>query len=375
MKQEHPPTVTGRRTLLLLVTGVLLLAFGWILSGESVEAKADPKKAEAAADGPVAVIQGEPVTRAELELAAADKLEQLDVQRLQFEVRHNQERQQALLDALDSLVEQRLLELEAAARGTTAEALSAEIPTPEVTDADIDAFYIQLQQQRPQGLPAKERIVDQIRGHLTQQKQLEAREAFFAELRGKYAVETYLQTPRVEVVADGHPARGPADAPVTLVEFSDFQCPFCARVVPTLDQIHESYGDKVRIVFRQFPLNIHPQAQKAAEASLCAHDQGKFWEMHDLMFEEQKTLSVPDLKAKAERLGLDTATFAQCLESGKYEEQVAADLKAGAVIGVSGTPAVFINGRFLSGAQPYEAFAEIIDDELARQSQASAKGR
>ncbi len=124
------------------------------------------------------------------------------------------------------------------------------------------------------------------------------------------------------------------------------------------------------MVFRQFPLrNIHPEAQKAAEASLCAEDQGKFWEMHDLMFEEQSKLGVADLKDKAQRLGLDTGEFEQCLDSGKYQEQVQEDVMAGVQAGVTGTPAVFINGRFLNGAQPYEALAEIIDEELARQGE------
>ena len=158
---------------------------------------------------------------------------------------------------------------------------------------------------------------------------------------------------------------GPIDAPVTIVEFSDFQCPFCSRVIPTLKQIEESYGDKVRLVFRQFPLHrLHPQAQKAAEASLCADDQGKFWEMHDAMFADQRGLAVDSLKAKAAELELDTATFDECLDSGKYAERIETDLAEGAAVGVTGTPAMFINGRFLSGAVPYEQIAAVIDQEL-----------
>jgi protein-disulfide isomerase len=166
--------------------------------------------------------------------------------------------------------------------------------------------------------------------------------------------------------AEGFPAKGPAEAAVTIVEFSDFQCPYCSRVLPTLDRIQQSYGDKVRLVFRQFPLrSIHPQAQKAAEASLCAHDQQKFWEMHDAMFGDAKQLGIDQLKAKAASLGLDTEAFNECLDSSRHAEQVQGDVVAGSQAGVTGTPAMFVNGRFLSGAQPYEAIAKLIDEELA----------
>jgi protein-disulfide isomerase len=136
-------------------------------------------------------------------------------------------------------------------------------------------------------------------------------------------------------------------------------------VIPTLEQVKQNYGDKVRLVFRQFPLNIHPNAQKAAEASLCANDQGKFWEMHDLMFAAQRQLTVENLKEKAQRLELDTAAFGQCLDSDKYAAQVQADLEAGMQAGVTGTPAMFINGIPISGAVPYEQLAQVIDAELA----------
>ena len=164
------------------------------------------------------------------------------------------------------------------------------------------------------------------------------------------------------------PSKGPANAPITIVEFSDFQCPFCSRVNPTLAQVREKYGDKVRIVFRQFPLSFHQQAQKAAEASLCAGDQGKFWELHDAMFADQQALGVDQLKTKAAGLGVNAEQFNQCLDSGKHAATVQADLKDGSAAGVSGTPAMFINGRFLSGAQPLNEITKVIDDELARKS-------
>lgn len=173
-----------------------------------------------------------------------------------------------------------------------------------------------------------------------------------------------------DVEIAGAPMRGPEDAPVTIVEFSDFQCPYCSRVTPTLERVMNDYDGKVRLAFRQFPLtNIHPMAQKAAEASLCAHEQEKFWAMHDAMFADQGNLGVDALKSKAGELGLDAEQFAACLDSGKYAEEVSSDMKAGQAAGVSGTPAMFINGRFISGAVPYEQVAEVIDDELQRSSQ------
>jgi protein-disulfide isomerase len=162
------------------------------------------------------------------------------------------------------------------------------------------------------------------------------------------------------------PSKGPRTAPVTLVEFSDFQCPYCGRVLPVLKRVQETYGERVRLVFRNFPLAIHPLAPKAAEAAACANEQGKFWEMHDRLFADPKKLDVADLKASAAELGLDAQAFDQCLDSGKHEATWKEERTEGERAGVSGTPAVFVNGRLIGGAQPYETFAQVIDDELER---------
>ena len=183
-------------------------------------------------------------------------------------------------------------------------------------------------------------------------------------------MEYRLAPLRYEVAADGFAAIGPPDAAVTIVEFSDFECPYCARVLPTLERAKQEYAGKLRVVYRHFPLySIHPRAQKAAEASLCAGEQGKFWELHDLMFAEQRALEVADLKDKARRLGMDGAEFDRCLDEGRHAEAVREDYRDGEALGVSGTPALFVNGRLLSGAVPFEQLAELIDDELARLGQ------
>ncbi len=165
--------------------------------------------------------------------------------------------------------------------------------------------------------------------------------------------------------AGADPAFGPDNAKVKIVEYSDFQCPYCSRVVPTLKQIKETYGDKVQITFKNFPLSFHQYAQKAAEAAECANAQGKFWEMHDMMFSKQNALRIDDLKSYAKQLGLDQAKFDSCLDNGEMKAEVERDFQDGVSSGVQGTPAFFINGEFVSGAQPFDKFKEIIDKKLA----------
>ncbi len=168
----------------------------------------------------------------------------------------------------------------------------------------------------------------------------------------------------IEVRSDDY-IRGDENAPVTLVEWSDFECSYCGRLTPILEQVLEDYDGQVRLIYRHFPLSFHTTAQKAAEAAECAGDQGKFWEMHDIMFENQSALQVDDLKGYAVELGMNATTFNDCLDSSKYEEKVGNDFDEGVAAGVQGTPATFVNGTLVSGAQPYESFAATIDAALA----------
>jgi protein-disulfide isomerase len=157
--------------------------------------------------------------------------------------------------------------------------------------------------------------------------------------------------------------RGEASAPITIVEFADFECPYCSRAAETVEKVRAAYPGKVKLVFRHFPLSFHPKAPKAAEAAACADEQGKFWQMHDALFEGQD-LELEAMKANAQRLGLDAAKFDACLDSGRMAALVKRDQAAGNKAGVTGTPAFFINGVMLSGAQPEEAFHKVIDEEL-----------
>jgi len=161
---------------------------------------------------------------------------------------------------------------------------------------------------------------------------------------------------------------GDPDAPITILEFSDFECPFCARYFKqTQRQIEKEYIDtgKAKIVFKHFPLGFHAKAQKAAEASECAGEQGKFWEYHDTIFENQQSIGISDLKKYAGDLKLDQSKFDSCLDDGKFEQKVKDDFQQGSSYGVSGTPSFFVNGVKLVGAQPFAAFKTIIDKELA----------
>jgi protein-disulfide isomerase len=169
-----------------------------------------------------------------------------------------------------------------------------------------------------------------------------------------------------EVSTDDDPFIGPKDAKVTLIEFSDFECSFCGKNVPTIKELAKTYGDKIKIVFRDFPLDFHPNAKTAAMAAGCANDQGKFWQYHDKLFENQKKLDLESLKSYAKELGLNASEFSKCLDSKKHESEVTKDAQDGQKASVTGTPTSFINGRKVEGAQPIDQFKKIIDEELKK---------
>jgi len=279
---------------------------------------------------------------------------------------------QALYDGrrqtLDRIVADMLIEQAAKTRGVSPEQyIKEEVAKRKspVTDSDISSFYEQNKGQL-QGKPLAE-MRDAIRSFLERQKTAEARSSLVAELRkAGPPIRTMIDPPRLAVeLASSDPVRGNAGAPVTIVEFSDYQCPFCGRVTPTLAKIREAYGNRVKFVWKDFPLTqIHPQAFKAAEAAHCAGDQGKYWEFHDKLFANQQALQPDELKKHAVDLGLKAPEFDACLDSSKYRDRIREGMDQGERLGVSSTPSVFINGRLVSGAVPYENFVDIIDEEL-----------
>ena len=350
--------VTGRGLAVMAVVSLIGSAAFLVSSGAL--AQSEP--------APLAVINGVPVFEDDVRELAVSELDALEAERRQFETTTRSKEYGILETALDGLIAERLLTAEAAKRGISQEELlNLEVDQKKAapTEAEIQNIY-SLNVQQLNGAPL-EAVRSQIVTFLDDQKFAEALEAFVVGLREEYGVESMLEPFRVEVETAGHPFQGPAEATVTIVEFSDFECPFCRRALPAFEQIKAEYGDQIRLVFRQFPLNnIHPRAQKAAEASLCAMDQGEFWTMHDLLFLEPVELESASLKAKAATLGIDTITFNACLDSSKYADRVADDIKDGIAAGVTGTPTLFINGRAVTGAQAFEVYQEIIEDEIRR---------
>jgi protein-disulfide isomerase len=268
---------------------------------------------------------------------------------------------------LQAMIETRVLAVEAERRGVSSERLLQDevAALGPVTDDEVAAFYSENRERL--GGATLEQVGDRIRDYLTGRRSEEAAQA----LRERAQVVVHMQPPRFEVAADGH-ARGPADAPITIVEFSDFQCPYCRRAVPTLDKVLEKYPKDVRLVYRHLPLRSHQRARPAAEASLCAGEQDQFWAYHDKLFDNSRQLEDSHLVGYAEQIGLDKNRFQQCFESGKFASQVDADLEAAQQVGITGTPAFVVNGVLISGAKPPEEFYRVIDAELARLGRAGS---
>jgi len=201
-------------------------------------------------------------------------------------------------------------------------------------------------------------------------------EATSGDLPDNVLLPTPTPTPDLDFEEETHAVMGNPDAPVTMIEFSDYQCPFCLRYFnDTLEKVKANYVEtgKVFYVFKDFPITqIHPQAPKAAEAAECAGEQGQYWAMHDRLFQGQQAEwnqnpdAVNIFKGYAEELGLDMDAFNDCFDSGKYADEVAADLDEGLRAGVTGTPSFFINGQMVSGAQPYEVFEQVLNAALAQ---------
>lgn len=266
--------------------------------------------------------------------------------------------------AINDFVETRLLEAEAKKQNTTVEALLAKEAgggPAEVSDADIDAFL------GSKGLSLKDPRIkkEEVRDYLKFRQSFEKRKEFVTKLRAASGVKLKIAepaSPKLAVTTEGYPAWGNPKAPVTIVEISDFQCPFCARAVPVLERIKAEYGpDKVRIVFKDMPLPSHGRAPAASNAAHCANEQGKFWEYHNALFQNQAKLEDADLKANAKTIGLDEGKFNECYDSKRHQALIDKSKKEAEALGIQATPSFLINGQLLQGAQPFERFKEKID--------------
>ena len=330
-----------------------LFAGRYALGGEVKDKKKEP--------GVTARIDDQVVTMQELEKALAPQLARLE-----------EEKYKLIESKLEELIAERLLAREAKRRGVTVEGLlKAEVVSkvPNVTEAEVTSFITQ-NKGRLREETAELRL--KVRDYLREQKEAQQRNAFVASLEQSANVQRFLEEPepiRVTVKAEGAFAKGAKDAPITVVEFSDFQCPFCRNVVATVKEVMRQYPSTVRWAFRDFPIaSLHPKAPKAAEAARCAGEQGKFWEYHDVLFDSQAQATTEDFKRFADQLKLDPRSFASCLDSGMQKAAVQSDVEEGARLGITGTPTFFINGRMLVGAQPLETFKKIIEVELRRPS-------
>lgn len=304
-----------------------------------------------------ATVGGSVITMDELDKAAANQLAKIRQQ--EFQVRN---------DVLSGMIQQKLVTKEAAARNVSeADLMKAEVDSKVLapTQDEISQYYEKMK-SRMGGKTLDETKVD-IERALRVQKGNERRAQFFTELSAKNEVKILLDPPRATIaLRPGAPVEGPANAPITIVEWSDYQCPFCKRAHPTVEQVLTEYKDKVRFVYLDYPLPFHQMAMPAAQAVHCAEDQGKFWEYHKNLFEVAGDLSTADLTKRATDLGLDSAAFQACTDSKKHDALIKANYDDGSALGVTGTPAFFINGRMLVGAQPIEQFRELINDELSR---------
>jgi protein-disulfide isomerase len=312
-------------------------------------------------NAPVARMASGTITARELDELVKSELRKMEseYQERVYELRRN---------ALESMIVKRLVEAKAKAEGLTPEEYAQrEVlkKVPEPTDEEIRSLYDRAV-AGGEKLPPLDKFKPDLARFIKQQKAREVAASWYEELKKEAKVEILLpayEPPKVVVAADG-PAKGPANAPVTIVEFSDFECPYCVKAEATVKDLLDAYPGKIRLVYRDFPLPNHKQAGKAAEAAHCADDQGKYWEMHGKLFASEGKLAPTDLKGYARELGLDGPRFDRCLESGEKAKVVDAHRKAGSEAGVNGTPAFFINGRPLSGAQPLENFKAVVDKEL-----------
>jgi protein-disulfide isomerase len=329
----------------------MLKAFYMLILGAvfaASHAAAVPEKA-------VALVNGKPISDKELEERAAPQLRELNAKI--FEVKQQ---------ILNDMIGEQLVNLEAARlKLSTQVLLDREVYSRVVppTPAEVDSYYLGIKDRIGVSLEeARPKILE----FLSETRQRSAYDSYLSRLKSREKVVVLLEPPRAVVAIDAARVRGPANAPITIVEFSDFECPYCAGAENTLQQLAARYPTQIRLAYRDFPLDFHPRALPSALASRCALAQGKYWPYHDLLFANQQHLENSDLSKFALQLDLDTKKFDECVAHATYAADIQHDLDEGQKLGITGTPAFFVNGIVLSGAVPMEEFADLIDRELQR---------
>jgi len=344
----------------LTLTLLVLMACG---STTTATSAAETKSETAAAPSVVATWTGGEISSAELDGTISTELTKLKAEFVSSE-------HEARMNGLDAMIGEKILEAEAKKRGLEGvEALlKLEIndKVTEPTEEEIATFYKVM--ARRMGGRSLEEVRPAIIGEIARRATAERFEVFMGEMRDTYKVTVQLPTPempRIPVSADDDPFIGPEDAPVTIIQFAEFQCPYCGRAKEVVDQVMEKYEGKIKMVYRDFPLSFHDRAIPAAVAANCAGEQGQYWPMFDALMSNQRALTDADLTGHATTLKLDLDKWNTCRKDPAQAAEVQKDFEDGSRAGVQGTPAFFINGIFLNGAVPLEQFTAIIDAELA----------
>lgn len=334
----------------------ILIVLGWLIVTAAI--LNDPLKSRSPAphsvdsgNSIVATVGERSITQQEVVQASALSLYQVDQQRYQL-----------LQRSLRRMVDDELLTAEASRRGVTVSQLLAEASQSESIArlADLPAPVKRL----------KAGDVAEGSGHSPSQdlaEEARIRQALLVSLRRRTDIRISLQAPEppiLQVSVDDDPSVGPSEAPITIVEFSDFQCPYCKKSASDLKELLRIYGHRIRLVYRDYPGPNHPYAKPAAEAAQCAGEQGKFWEYHDVLFDQQTAGKGWDFFQVAKELGLQEQSFAECMNSHRFSEEVVKDLQDGIALGVTSTPTFFVNGRPLVGAHPIADFQKLIDPLL-----------
>jgi protein-disulfide isomerase len=301
----------------------------------------------------VAEVNGDKLTVADLEQKEATEL-------LQSRYKYYQ----AERKALDDLIDQHLLEVQARQENLTVDQLlKREVNSTlkaDPTEDQLRIYYEGVDTDQP-----FEAMREQILQHIREARYNKARAAYVKSLRSHAQITIAMTSPSAPVEVSRSPVRGNRDAPVVLVEFADYQCPYCQKIHPDLEKLQKEYGNRLALVYKDYPLPMHPYAQKAAEAARCAGNQGKFWEFHDMLFAGKK-LQPADLKEQAHTLNLDEQQFDKCVVEGLAAADVAKDADEARSLGITGTPSFFINGHFFSGVLSYAALRDIVEQQLAR---------
>ena len=344
----------------LVTTSLAVLGFTIVVACTDQQAKAKPNMVFKTAPRPgvLAKIGTEEIT--EDALIGDDKVDFFDLKKREYELK---------MDRLNKLMVEKLIGNEAKKANMSLDDYLKKNVTKgdiKVSDAEYKKFVAEKHIPETQINP---QIKDRINEYLKSQKKQDMVTAYVAKLTKSAPIEVYFQKPKmsVDVQAGDSPFIGSAKAAVTIVEFSDFQCPFCSRAADTVHELKKKYGDRIKLAYKNFPLPMHKDARPAAEAALCVNEQGmdKFWKFHDLAFKNQDKLDTNSLQKFAKDSGVDSKKFSDCITAKKFASAVQKDLEYGEKIGVKSTPTFFVNGQIVNGALPVDSFSEIIDDELS----------